>query len=67
MKKSKPAPPPFKITGLFTKQTFLRLYKATGKTEQEAVANFEFALKSGEIVFVRGSGLSEQINVYKFG
>lgn len=66
-KKQAHSPPKFHIQGEFVKQTFLRLYKAQAKaTDEQAQTKFQSLLKSGEIVFLRFSGLVGDVSVYKF-
>lgn len=68
MSKAKKQPAPITIPGLFIRTTFICIYKS--KTENATDADgdraFEEALNSGEIVFVRKSGLVNNMEIYQF-
>lgn len=65
-KPAKAAPPPFTIHGPFIRFTFLREYKKTGATEQQAETHFKNCIDTGSIVFLRESGWGKAVNVYEF-
>ena len=63
----KNTPPPFHIPGQFIHQTFIKTFKSkTSATNEQAETKFQSLLKSGEIIFVKFSGLMADISIYEF-